>query len=274
MIVEKTLKIGDIFINFAEINESGPPLILLHGTTNRWQNFLSVIPELQTRWHIYAPDFRGHGRSQHTKHYGFGYYFADTINFLEQIVNEPSVIFGHSLGGRIATKIAAEFPKKVKAIILGDSSLKEPVPSNRMGNSFKELVNLIDENNTYQKIFTAIKTANPKKFDSTYGLERAKSLSLLDANVLSTIIDNGMNLDSTGNHSYGYHPDKHLRKITCPVLILQAELGMLTDFEVKKALELLPEAYHIKLNDVPHEFLSKPVEPLVKALINFLEIIR
>ena len=49
---------------------------------------------------------------------------------------------------------------------------------------------------------------------------------------------------------------------------------MLTDAEINNAMETLPEAYHVKLMGVPHEFLSKPVEPLKKALTNFLEAIR
>jgi pimeloyl-ACP methyl ester carboxylesterase len=273
MITEKTFNAEEVAINYAEGPDSGPPLVLLHGTANRWQAFQPIIPASSTRWHIYAPDFRGHGRSQHADRYGFGYYLDDTIKFLEEVVKEPSVVFGHSLGGRVATKIAAEHPDRVKAIILGDSSLNEPAPSTRMGRAFDELIKLIDENETYQKIYEALRATDPLGFDPTYGLERAKSLSLLDTKLLQTIVDNGMNLDSPGNHSYGYHPDEHLKKIKCPVLVLQAEHGMLSDGEVEKALRILPEVYHIKLKDVPHEFLSKPAEPLLKALTAFLEAI-
>ena len=83
-----------------------------------------------------------------------------------------------------------------------------------------------------------------------------------------------MNLNAPGNHSYGYHPDEHLKKIKCPVLLLQAEHGMLSTDEVEKALEILPEAYHVILKDVPHEFLTKPTEPLLVALRAFLEAVR
>ncbi len=274
MITERWHKAGETRINYASTEGNQPPLVLLHGTANRWQAFQRIIPELSTRWKIYAPDFRGHGSSMHTPEYGFGYYVDDTVNFLRQAVVEPAVLFGHSLGGRVATKIAAEHPELVKGLILGDSSLKKPVPSDRMKTAFGGLVKLIEEQKTYQNIYETLKKADPEGFDPTFGLYRAKTLSQLDPALLRSIIDNGLDLGSPGNHFYGYHPEEHLKHIHCPVLILQAEHGMLSDEEVKHALEVLPEAYHIRLKDVPHEFLAKPVEPLMKALLSFLEAIR
>ena len=64
-----------------------------------------------------------------------------------------------------------------------------------------------------------------------------------------------------------------MKKIKCPVLLLQAEYGMLSEEEIKMAQELMPEVYHVKLPGVPHEFLYRPIEPLMKALYAFLEAI-
>jgi pimeloyl-ACP methyl ester carboxylesterase len=274
MIIEKSFDTGSAIINYAVTESGQPPLVMLHGTANRWQAFLPMIPMLSNRWQIFAPDFRGHGRSQHTEKYGFGFYLEDTVKFLQGIVERPAVIFGHSLGGRVATKIAAEYPELVKSVILGDSSLKEPEPSNEMGKSFYRLVKIIEENRGYQKIYRAMQRENLDDFDPAYTLARAKNLSMLDSRLLITIAENGLDLKSLGNHFYGYHPEEHIKKIKCPVLILQAEHGMLSNIEVSRALETLPEAYHVLLKDVPHEFLYRPVEQLLKALYSFLEAVR
>ncbi len=274
MILEKSCYTGESMVNYAVIENDMPPIVLLHGTANRWQVFQSIMPILSMRWKIYAPDFRGHGGSEHTENYGFGYYYDDTVRFLSRVVREPAVVFGHSLGGRIATKIAAEHPELVRAIILGDSSLKDPEPSDRMGKAFSGLVKLIEENRTQQKIYKALAESNHEEFDPVYAMHRAKNLSQLDPKLLKTIAKNGLNLESPGNHFYGYHPGEHLKKIKCPVLILQAEYGMLSDQEIKNAIEILPEAYHVRLMDVPHEFLYKPIEPLLMALNAFLETLR
>jgi pimeloyl-ACP methyl ester carboxylesterase len=274
MITERWHKAGETRINYASTEGNATPLVLLHGTANRWQAFQLLIPELSTRWKVYAPDFRGHGSSMHTQEYGFGYYVEDTVHFLRNVVVEPTVLFGHSLGGRVATKIAAEHPDLVRGLILGDSSFKEPVPSDRMRDAFGGLIKLIEEQKTTQKIYKALRKIDPYGFDSTYGMYRAKSLSMLDPNLLRSIIDNGLDLDSPENHFNGYHPEEHIKHIKCPVLILQAEHGMLSNKEVENALETLPEAYHVVLREAPHEFLTKPSEPLLRALLSFLEIIR
>lgn len=274
MITERWHRISIKRINYASTEGNAPPLVLLHGTSNRWQAFQMLIPALSSRWKVYAPDFRGHGSSMHTDEYGFDYYVDDTLHFLRNIVREPAVLFGHSLGGRVATKIVAEHPDLVRGLILGDSSLKEPFPSDRMREAFGGLIKLIEEHRTTQNIYKALQAADPEGFSPTYGMYRAKSLSQLDPNLLRSIIDNGMNLDALGNHFHGYHPEEHLKHIKCPVLILQAEHGMLSNQEVKNALETLPEAYHVMLHDAPHEFLTKPSEPLLRALLSFLEAIR
>ena len=63
MLTERSFDAGEVTINFAEGPANGPPLVLLHGGTDRWASFESVIPALKEEWHIYALDFRGHGKS-------------------------------------------------------------------------------------------------------------------------------------------------------------------------------------------------------------------
>jgi len=210
----------------------------------------------------------------HTGVYGFGYYVDDAVSFLEEVVCEKAVIFGHSLGGRIATKIASEYAELVKAIILGDSSLKDPEPSERMGQVFGGLIKILEEQKTVGGIFQSLRENGGSEFDVVSGLLRAKSLSQLDIELLRSIIEYGMDLSAPCNHFHGYQPETHLRKIKCPVLILQADYGMLSDSEVENALNMLPEAYHVLLKGVPHEFLSKPSVSLMSALHAFLELIR
>jgi pimeloyl-ACP methyl ester carboxylesterase len=274
MITEKQFNTSENELNYAEGPSTGPPLLLLHGTSHRWQSFLPVILGLSVRWHIYAPDFRGHGASERTECYGFGYYIRDTVRFLGKVIGEPAVIFGHSLGGRVALKIAADYPQLVKAIILGDSSLSDPVPSDRTAKAFNESIKLLEEHQSVNEIYEEFRRRQGDEFDPVSGLIQAKNYSLLDIKMLRSIADNSLDLDSPGNHSYGYKPSEHVAKVSCPVLILQAEYGMLNKDEIEKALEILPEAYYFVLKNAPHEFPTRPSDPLLKALTAFLEAVR
>lgn len=63
MLTERQLDTGAVTINYAEGPKGGPPLVLLHGVTSRWQVWLTSLPPLMLRWHVVAADLRGHGRS-------------------------------------------------------------------------------------------------------------------------------------------------------------------------------------------------------------------
>src|SRR5438093_1285361 len=97
MLIERTFDAGTVSINYAEEPGSGPLLLLLHGVTSRWQNFLNVMPVLTQRWHVVAADLRGHGRSGRVDgRYGLMEYAADVIALLRHLGDGPAVLIGHS----------------------------------------------------------------------------------------------------------------------------------------------------------------------------------
>ena len=121
---EKQFHRGGVEINFAEGPSSGPPLLTLHGGAGSWRSGSGLIQALSGQWHMYAPDFRGHGRSGHVPgRYHLRDYVADTAAFLHYVVAEPAVIYGHSLGGEVAIMVAAQHPELVRAVIDGDAPL-------------------------------------------------------------------------------------------------------------------------------------------------------
>jgi pimeloyl-ACP methyl ester carboxylesterase len=82
-IQEHAFDTGTVTINYAKGPPSGPPLVLLHGGSGRWQNYEGIIPDLAARFHLYAPDFRGHGKSGRVPgRYQLEDYANDTIAFL------------------------------------------------------------------------------------------------------------------------------------------------------------------------------------------------
>jgi len=116
MVAEHTFHTGTVDLNYAEGEASGPPIVLLHGGSLRWQSVMPLIPDLAARWHVYAPDLRGHGRSGRVPgRYRLQDYASDVALFLEQVVTAPAILFGHSLGGHVAILVAALHPELVRA---------------------------------------------------------------------------------------------------------------------------------------------------------------
>jgi pimeloyl-ACP methyl ester carboxylesterase len=81
----------------------GEPLLLLHGALVDARFFDQNIEALSNRFHVFAPDLRGHGHTADVA--GPLTYDAmaqDTIEFLEQIVGGPAHLVGHSMGAGVA----------------------------------------------------------------------------------------------------------------------------------------------------------------------------
>jgi len=121
---ETSLFAAGLTLNLAEGPENGPLLLLLHGFTNRWQVFNSILPVLTEKWHVVTFDFSGHGRSDRAPGgYTAGSFYRDAESVLKHFGPEPAVLLGHSMGGSMALYLAQHYPEKVRAVVTGDASL-------------------------------------------------------------------------------------------------------------------------------------------------------
>lgn len=108
-------------INYGEVESDGPALLLIHGQMASWEDYASVIRKLSPDWHIYAIDVYGHGESSHRE----DLYYLDTnaediIWFINNVIEEETVVSGHSNGALLAAYIAAYGGELVKGAILED----------------------------------------------------------------------------------------------------------------------------------------------------------
>lgn len=121
---ERSFDTGEVVLNYAEGPDNGPPVVLLHGGSGRWQYGQEFLGLLTHDWHVFAPDFRGHGKSSRGQSgYRLADYVRDTASFLDGAVDSPAVVYGHSLGGEVAVKTASTRPDLFRALIVGDAPL-------------------------------------------------------------------------------------------------------------------------------------------------------
>lgn len=99
--------------------EDAPALLLIHGGRDHCRNWDWVAERLRDRFHIIAPDLRGHGDSDWA--IGSGYNEINYVYDIAQLVLQkrmaPVTIIAHSLGGSIALLYAGLFPETVKKIV-------------------------------------------------------------------------------------------------------------------------------------------------------------
>lgn len=108
-------------INYGEVANDKPTLLLIHGQMSTWEDYALVLPELSEKWHVYAIDVYGHGESSHEENL----YYLDTngddlIWFIDHVIGEPTVVAGHSNGGITAAYIAAYGGDNIAGAVLED----------------------------------------------------------------------------------------------------------------------------------------------------------
>jgi pimeloyl-ACP methyl ester carboxylesterase len=102
---------------------AGRPVLLLHGWGARAAAMFPILERLQADHAVYAIDFPGFGQSPPpTSAWSVGDYAALVARFLESQSVERVTIVGHSFGGRVAIKLAAEQPDLVERLVLVDSA--------------------------------------------------------------------------------------------------------------------------------------------------------
>src|SRR6478752_8668945 len=92
----------------------GPPLLLIHGYGGAAWNFSELAPLLPGR-RLLIPDLPGHGASTPLPASASLAGYADA---LAATLEGPVDVFGHSLGGVVALRLAERRPELVRSIVL------------------------------------------------------------------------------------------------------------------------------------------------------------
>lgn len=122
--VQRDVVLGGVRHHYAEGPAAGPPVVLVPGQSMAWDSYQKVMPLLAKRFHVYALDVRGHGKSQHTPgEYTFSRCGKDLVAFVREVVKRPATCCGNSSGGLIALWAAANAPEWVSALLMEDPPL-------------------------------------------------------------------------------------------------------------------------------------------------------
>lgn len=273
-------------VHYAEGPDNGPPLVLLHGLTWRWQVFLPLLPALTETWHVFVPDLRGHGRSGRMAN---GYrgqdYCADLVPFLRNCVPQPAVIFGHSLGGMIALHIAATSPELVRALVLADNPLSiESLKRSHYPSLFAGLLQLLEQAPTYDQLVHCVgeirvqvagesvdgrhmtmRMADIPGNDAAFMRFWARSLCELDPDAVRMSLD--------GRAAEGWDGFNLLQQVDCATLLMQADPrmgGLMSEADVARARACIRGASHVRISNVGHPLYIQDAAPVLRALTNFL----
>jgi pimeloyl-ACP methyl ester carboxylesterase len=273
---ERFFDTGKVKINYLDYGSaSAEPLVMLHGGAWRWQEYLSLIPSLSQRWHIYAMDLRGNGRSGWVpEHYRLEDFTEDTVEFVRQM-NTPAVLIGHSIGGVIALMAAARCPEKVKALIVEDSPL-----------TLENYKRIIDSSRDMFGLWLALKKSAQSEKELSLALaERYKDYPSVTSAWILFFAGCLWQLDPTYFNALlydfdgfikGYDYKKILAKIKCPIFFIRGEVrlgAVMTDDEISWLKQNFSNVRYAQINGVGHllHLEDQGQTPVLSEMMAFLE---
>lgn len=109
---------------------SGPPLLLIHGTSADHRRWQPVLPALEERFAVYNLDRRGRGASGEIDPDGYviDHEYDDVVAVVDAI-GGPLDIIGHSYGGLCALEAAPVLGSKLRKLIVYEPPMNvTPVP--------------------------------------------------------------------------------------------------------------------------------------------------
>ena len=118
---QHTVTSQDLHLNVIEAGTTdGPPLLFLHGLRDSAHALLPMASKHLSAYRLLFLEHRGHGKSETTSAYAMHNFILDAYAVAEHFSCSTLGVFGHSLGGHIATKFAALFPERVSALIVAE----------------------------------------------------------------------------------------------------------------------------------------------------------
>lgn len=287
---EKQFNTGEVILNYVEGPDNGTPILLIPGQMESWQGYKLVMPELARNHHVYSIDLRGHGKSSRTPgQYSYNICGNDLKIFLEQEIKKPAIVSGLSSGGVLAVWLAANAPDHVLAVVAEDppmfSSMWPRIRDEKyMTSMFQTAVDMLGNPDGRDLAGYLSRMGVPQEgkdelltipvpiasaFVVLFDINRAiKPNQPYDVPFLSYEMRAGVkffmeyDVDFSratidGRLSEGFDPEDALRKVNCPMLLLQAQwsrdprwglLGAMDDQDVQKVRSLVKKVRYAHIN--------------------------
>lgn len=116
------IKINNISIFYRECGDkSKPTMVLFHGFPSASHMFRDLMPLLESKFHLIAPDYPGFGQSESPSREKFAYTFDNLAkvmdDFLSALKIEKFYMYVFDYGAPIGFRIALKHPEKILGIV-------------------------------------------------------------------------------------------------------------------------------------------------------------
>lgn len=270
------------YVNAGKNHQGRPPLLLIHGfgaSTDHWRK---NIAELQEDFSVWAIDLLGFGRSTKPAIAYSGNLWRDQIySFITEVIKEPVVLAGNSLGGYTSLCVASQRPDAAKGLILINTAgpftetKTAPKPNPVMasvGNLTRSI--LLQPWGSYL-LFQYLRRPKMirKTLQKVYWDQTAVTDQLV-ADIYRPSCDRGAAqvFASVFKNPQGEKNDVLLQQLNCPLLMLWGEKDPWMDAKSRgaKFREFYPNLteYYLEAGHCPHDEIPTEINSIISNWVN------
>ncbi len=274
--------LGDnVEIQLAVWNGDGRTVLCVHGLTANCRCWDHMALKLSPEHRTIAMDLRGRGLSEKPdKGYSVFQHCKDILKIITDIGEKRVVLMGHSLGASIVIAFAALYPEQTEKIIVIDGGGKlsdEHVVKIFLGikPSLDRLGQVFPSYDRYVALLKKLQFFQP--WSDTLDAYFRYDIQEVELGVCSRIQKEHI-VEEIENLTK-FNIEKYYAKVLCPVLILKAGQGIITDddcllpeYAVEKILDYIP---HAKIEDLSgkdhYSIIFQPDVKRDRSILKFLK---
>ncbi len=270
--LERTAKVNGITLHYLDWGPAdAPPVVLLHGITGHARVWDHLAARLVPGRRMLALDQRGHGDSDPAPDddYRVGTMADDVAAFVGSLRIDRLALLGHSMGGRIAIKYAADHAARLERLVIVDIG-----PD----------INLAGLERVRDMMAQSPERIESEDWAVEY-IRRANPLQDLD--MLRERVRHGLKRLPDGELTWKYAKGlrdmmregrrdavdlwEPLPRIPCPTLVVRgAESDILSAEVAKKMTERLPDGRMVEIAGAGHTVPADRPEEFVRQIRAFL----
>ena len=258
-----------------------PPLLLVHGfgaSTDHWRK---NIAQLQAEFQVWAIDLLGFGRSaKPNQEYSGDLWREQLHDFITEVIGQPTVVAGNSLGGYACLCVAAAYPQSTAGLILLNSAgpftdtaaNRDQPQANSVGKLMRSL--LLQPWASFLLFqYVRRRSVIRKTLNQVYADRSAVTDQLIE-DIYRPSCDVGAAavFNSVFKTPQGEKVDVLLSQMTCPLLILWGEKDPWIKARDRgnKFREYYPQLkeYYLDAGHCPHDEIPEQVNTLISEWVS------
>jgi len=254
--------VNGVPIHYIERGSGPAAAVLIHGFLGHTYSFRYLIPELAKDRRVVAVDLKGSGYSSRPEKgdYSLTEQARLVIRLMDKLGIDRASVVGHSLGGEVAMRLAANWPERVEKLVLAASVSGDRIPSLPVTPLIKPILWLIGR--LFGRRIFRRQFYDPSK----------ATKEVLEA------YRRPLRIKGTGHAVYQTLRDMRREKavessrITAPVLILWASSErILPRWVLSRLRKRFPQAKVVAIERAGHLLLEEQPEQANRAVKSFLE---